>query len=305
MLHSSPKSWTPAGQVPDCLVENRVNYSCERAELSMFETFEQAFSVPLQFENPVLVSMVTGKKVMHFDDESPFGFVPDETLILPPRTAMKIDFPEANMESPTRCIALSLSQELINETIFLVNKNMPVYQNWKMESQPTNILKNKALQQSIHTLIETFLSHNSAKDVLFDLQLKQLIILILQTEARATLLRDYRQQTSSHPFAHVSQYIHNNLHENITVEQLSKKACMSVPTFFRTFKNQFGMTPVEFILKCRIKKAQQMLTTANYTVSEVAYQCGFSSPNYFIRTFKKLTGQTPKTFSSSGKLFTA
>ncbi len=296
-MKTSRKSWTLQGNHPDRLVENRIVHTSEWAELNMFETFEPARSVNLEFNSPVLVSMVTGKKIMHFEGESPFDFLPNETLVLPSGKPMQIDFPQASLESPTRCIALSLSEKLITDTLNMMNETMPVGSEWKLQAKPANILRYQSLQRSLHVLIDTFLESSPAKPLLLELQLKHLVVRLLQSEARQELLAHTQKSSNHHPFAYIAQFIKENLHENLTVEQLSQKACMSASTFFRTFKSQFGITPVEYIMQCRIKKAKQMLSTTNYSVSEIAYQCGFSSPGYFIRTFKKLTGYTPKDYS--------
>jgi AraC-like DNA-binding protein len=297
------KNWTIQGRPIEQLVENRINHNCKSAQLSMFETFEKAFAVPLEFDSPVLVSMVSGKKVMHFQGESSFEFAPAEALVLPSHTAMQIDFPEASLEEPTRCIALSLSPELIDQTLALLNNSKPVVSEWQLQAQSSCVLRHKKIQRMVHSLIESFLEEGQHRELLIELQLKQLIVTILQTEAAEKLLKNHSQYSSSHPFSYVAEYIQNNLHENITIEQLSQKACMSQPTFYRTFKNQFGMTPLEYVLLYRIKKAKQILSSTDCSVTEVAYQCGFNSAGYFIRTFKKLTGKTPKAFSSSTQTF--
>lgn len=68
---------------------------------------------------------------------------------------------------------------------------------------------------------------------------------------------------------------------------------MSRNEFFRWFREQFGITPVDYINKERIKLAKQLLAQKNSTITEVSYQCGFADVNYFVRLFKKTEGVTP------------
>ena len=52
----------------------------------------------------------------------------------------------------------------------------------------------------------------------------------------------------------------------------------------------------EFVEERRIKKAIDLLFTNNYQLSEIAYECGFSSQSYFCYAFKRYTGTTPKQY---------
>ena len=91
-------------------------------------------------------------------------------------------------------------------------------------------------------------------------------------------------------------YIHGHLTEKLGVDSLSRKAYMSRNEFFKWFRQQFGISPLEYINRERIKLAKQLLGNQNATVTETAYQCGFADVNYFVRLFKKSEGLTPGTF---------
>ena len=81
------------------LVENQTSYTLNNASMHVFETHSQAEKVLLQFDQPVLASMLIGKKVMHLRDKKSFDFLPGESLILPSNEVMCIDFPEANEDN--------------------------------------------------------------------------------------------------------------------------------------------------------------------------------------------------------------
>ena len=69
--------------------------------------------------------------------------------------------------------------------------------------------------------------------------------------------------------------------------------------FSRLFKSKIGMTPMEYLTRVRIEKAEQLLKFPPYSVKNVAKAVGFSDPLYFSKMFKKHTGMNPTEFSKS------
>ena len=96
----------------------------------------------------------------------------------------------------------------------------------------------------------------------------------------------------------VLNFIHEHLVEKISVDALSRKAYLGRNDFFKWFKEQFGITPLEYINRERIKLAKQLLADPKNTISEVSYQCGFSDINYFVRLFRKTEGITPGAYKN-------
>ena len=68
---------------------------------------------------------------------------------------------------------------------------------------------------------------------------------------------------------------------------------MSRNLFFKWFKEQVGITPLEFINNERIKMAKQLLKDTCTSITTVSLQCGFTDVNYFVRLLKKTEGITP------------
>jgi len=77
------------------------------------------------------------------------------------------------------------------------------------------------------------------------------------------------------------------------VEKLSETLGLSRGHLHRKIKELTGTSPVEFLRTYRLNKATQLLRQNAYTVSEVAYRTGFSSPAYFSKCFKAVYGVTP------------
>ena len=97
------------------LVENRTTYSAEYAELNIYETHAFAEKVALIFDFPIIASMLTGKKIMHLDGIPSFDFFPGESVVMPKKKEMIIDFPIATQNDPTQCLALGIDAFKIDE----------------------------------------------------------------------------------------------------------------------------------------------------------------------------------------------
>lgn len=78
-----------------------------------------------------------------------------------------------------------------------------------------------------------------------------------------------------------------------TLEQLAAVAGLSVSSFKRVFKEVAGIPPHAYILRKRIDRAQSLLRAGKRSVTEIAFECGFPSSQYFATAFKRVTGLTP------------
>lgn len=81
--------------------------------------------------------------------------------------------------------------------------------------------------------------------------------------------------TSTLTVMHTTEYIRNHLDQKLTVAHLAMLAAMSVASYNRAFKKLMHTTPAEYILDCRIQKAETLLAEKKLTKSEVALHCGF------------------------------
>ncbi|MBE9599780.1 AraC family transcriptional regulator [Pedobacter sp. MC2016-24] len=279
------------------LVENRTSYTLERCELNIFETYTQSYLVPLAFNDFVITSMLRGKKVMHLYDQDGFDYLPGQTVIVPPAVTMKIDFPEARDGNPTQCIALAIDQEQIKKTINYLNEFFPKEgkEKWALDYDKYHFDNNQEIAYLINKVIRICSEQSTAKDVLADLTLKELLVRIMQSQnLNAFAAGDMHDHHN--PLAFVIDYIKSNLNEKININGLSDKACMSKATFYRLFKRELGISPNDFILAERIAKAKQLLSNPSAKVAAVSYELGFNDANYFIRAFKKLVGITPGSY---------
>jgi AraC-like DNA-binding protein len=94
-------------------------------------------------------------------------------------------------------------------------------------------------------------------------------------------------------------YIEQHLHESIRLSDLALQGGLSLYYFARRFKDVTGLSPKQYILGKRLERAHLLLLQGNYSVSEVAYQTGFTDQSHLVRYFKKYWGLTPKALRCS------
>lgn len=279
------------------LVENRSIFNLERCELNVFESYRDAYQVPLTFNDLVITSMVRGKKVMHLPEKPSFDYFPGETVIVGSNETMVIDFPEASIENPTQCIALAVDANYINQTVHYLNNyynnDRESVTDWELQFNHYHFENDNEISGLINKLIRICRGSDITKDIFADLSLKELLIRLFQSQ--------HLFQTQDSCVAHsnksrqhqILNFINLHLTERIQVDELSRKANMCRNDFFRWFREQFGITPLEYINRERIKIAKQMLCESRKSITEISYECGFSDVNYFVRLFKNKEGITP------------
>jgi AraC-like DNA-binding protein len=279
------------------LVENRTAYTLEKCELNVFETHQATALVPLTFNDFVVTSMLRGKKVMHLYGQDGFDYLPGETVLVPGGVTMNIDFPEATKDNPTQCIALAIDHQKIENTLSFLNDKYPRMGNdyWNFSKNNYHFQNSIEIANLLNKIINICSSTLPLKDVLADLNLQELIVNIIQSQNRLVLdqVAEAAVNTNANPLAYITGFIKANINEDIKLGVLSEKACMSKATFYRSFKKEYGISPLEYVISEKIKLAKTLLANPKNTIKSVAFECGFHDVNYFVRLFKKMETITP------------
>ncbi len=278
------------------LVENQTKFNLNNCEFSIYETHKAAFNVKLHFENIAFTGMLRGKKHMKLDKKTNyFDYYPGESILVAPGETMVIDFPEAD-ETPTQCISLSLNPDFIEDSLNYLNYHLPKADEtsqWNIQLDEYFLFNNKSLASATNNIMRIAMDDNSQKDIMADFALKELLIRLMQTQARGMVEKNIVKNKSRIGF--VVDYIKRNLHQKLSIDSIAKLAYVSKSNFFKMFKDELGTSPNDFILQERITRAKELLASQT-SIKETAFQTGFSDTNYFTRVFKQLEGVTPKSY---------
>lgn len=102
--------------------------------------------------------------------------------------------------------------------------------------------------------------------------------------------------TADERMKRVQEFIHSHICEEIDVEELANVACVTKPYLIRLFKREFNISPIQYVNRKKVERAQLLLYTTDMPVKEVSYELGFGDHSYFIRMYRKVTGVTPQEY---------
>lgn len=129
---------------------------------------------------------------------------------------------------------------------------------------------------------------------------KNLFLLLIMLNEAYYLLRHAkvsRFNTANSYIFDVVQYLVGHFNESLTTKQIASIFHVSVSKINNDFQRITGQTLNRFCSNLRLTRAAELLlATPNMPISEIAYRCGFSSESYFIQTFQKNLGITPKSY---------
>jgi YesN/AraC family two-component response regulator len=113
----------------------------------------------------------------------------------------------------------------------------------------------------------------------------------------AERMRQLRKNTiSSKQIALCIDYIHDNMHKRITLEDLAAYVSLNPSYLSKLFKKETGTTVSDYIRKQKLETAKNMLIYSEYRPAEIASTLAFPSQSYFTEQFRRYTGLTPATF---------
>jgi len=111
-----------------------------------------------------------------------------------------------------------------------------------------------------------------------------------------------RSNTVQDKISNSVEYIDNNcLSRDFELSRAAEKSYMSETHFRRLFKAQFGMSPKQYVINRRIKRASSLIIAGYHTLKDVASMCGYEDYKHFSVEFKKITGISPSGYRYTGR----
>ena len=106
-------------------------------------------------------------------------------------------------------------------------------------------------------------------------------------------------ENSARQRKNVEEFFQKRYHEEISIEDLAKDLCLSVPHTHRIVKKVFDEGFKKTLIKQRIEHACMLIKQRDLPLTEIATRCGYTSYNGFLSAFKNYMGKTPKEYEKS------
>jgi YesN/AraC family two-component response regulator len=108
-----------------------------------------------------------------------------------------------------------------------------------------------------------------------------------------------RKYTDNQTFNDILEYVNKNYDSNISLNDCAEQLHISPSYLSRLFKKYTQVSFITYLNELRIKKALELLRETELSIKEIAHKVGYNNLNYFYKSFKTVTGITPKMFKGN------
>lgn len=200
-------------------------------------------------------------------------------------------------ESKNDAIAIHLYPEIIN---YVYKNKLPEFLTSKNPKSTAQLLvfnQETLLKPYIESLLLYFDNPAIVDEEIIVLKIKELLNLLFKINSNniRTLLRDMFTPTD----LNFKDVVLKNIYQGLTIEELAHLCNMSLSNFKRKFKTLFNDSPASYIKNKRLEKAAEILKVSNNRIIEVCFECGFTNPDIFSKSFKQKFGKTPSEYRNA------
>jgi AraC-like DNA-binding protein len=126
--------------------------------------------------------------------------------------------------------------------------------------------------------------------------LHELVAWIIRDHRAEEIRREREPSGYSPAIVKVMDWLALHLDENVSVSDLADVAGLSPSHFRRGFHREVGSSPRDYVTQMRLERAKRLLAETDRTITEMAFELGFSTSAYFTAVFHRVTGMTPTQF---------
>ena len=128
-----------------------------------------------------------------------------------------------------------------------------------------------------------------------------IIMVQLMRSASVTVTQSQPRFPANRQCAAVRHYIEQHYKESITLDLLAEKFSINKYYMAHAFKREYGVSPINYLIDCRIREGKRLLTETDFSLSQIAAVLGFSSSSYFSQRFRSAEGISPTEYRSANR----
>ena len=129
----------------------------------------------------------------------------------------------------------------------------------------------------------------------------EMLVIRLMRSRDLSVPAEPRAASGNGQCAAVKHYIDLHFKESLSLGQLAEKAHMDKYYLAHTFKEEYGTSPINYMITRRIVESRYLLSETDLSLTQIAQMLGFSSPSYFSQAFRKAQGISPIDYRKSTK----
>ena len=165
------------------------------------------------------------------------------------------------------------------------------------------MLKCSSVREELLSLMKMLLREIDAREDGCEMVCQDLteVLLVRIVRMASVSLRLTAPPAESKECATAKRYIDENYSESITLDKLAEIAHVNKYYLSHSFKNEYNFSPIDYLMKRRITEAKALLTSTDFSLTQIAEQIGFGSLPYFSKCFRKVEGTSPNEYRKSAR----
>ncbi len=230
----------------------------------------------------VRISLMQNSNWQHFD------YTEGDIVIIPASQA----FPQTLIDRQFKLIDLFLDRTMLNSATDIDTDGIELVPQFKLRD-PLIHQMGLALKAELET--------GGADSQLYaeSMGTALSVHLMRRYSVRLPQIKEYTGGLPKYRLKQAIAYINENLDQHLTLSELSSVVQISPHYFASLFKQSTGLAPHQYVTKCRIERAKQLLLQRDLTLVEICYQVGFQNQSHFTRVFRQYVKTTPKAYRDS------
>lgn len=238
---------------------------------------------------PRIIIVMSGMKEIYYTSNQQIEkntLIPGDVLFIPPLCCSRTCW-----TTPHEMMSILLRKDLLR----VLYINNPGQQLLDTRPDPNIFFHVRHYQQATKHVFQA-LSALKNPDSECPLKLVECLLRLTleDLEQSSDLEKKFRLSCAS--WSQIIEYVHHHITEDITREHVAKQFSLTPQYISRLFKNNTGMTFKTYLTSERMRQAAELLRKTNFTIDEIAWECGYPFSSYFIKVFRKHYDVSPGTF---------